>query len=521
MNKKQYNNIISHSLQYDCKDVENPLDTAKIIFNNMGVALPQGTIKEVYDTVSTNEYMGWKKCTIEEAKEAADKGVAAIGISENKIVVLSAEDEEQPVTQTASVLTLTDNTPAVAVANLQYYSYSYGSTTGGSTTTIPWRKAIIIIPGIMGSELFAGEQIADFEAGTKLWDPSVGIDADDKIRKLVCTSNGNSVYNIYAGNQNFGAKNTYKRMYNRLWSIFSNTYDVLYFPYDWRQSCSEAAQNLNSYINNLNYAQVVLVAHSMGGLVASSYLAMGVSQRNKVEKLITLGTPFFGAPELIHVYRQGLDLGFLPELVVNDDIKSIMPNIKSVYELLPCQKWFDYTNKKVFKYTKLYTVPGYKDDGETFISQTYNDTKNRLYKKLNNSNSTLLSQAESVHMNLFLNGQHITNYVDSYYIVGTNKETITGIEATVTGETGQLEMVNYLTTNEGDGTVPVWSANLGNLYPSKTYYAFGRDHCGEYNFDDNAVEQEGLAVSENVIQLIRNIINNNSSLPTGISIGRI
>ncbi len=134
MNKKQYNNIISHSLQYDCKDVENPLDTAKIIFNNMGVALPQGTIKEVYDTVSTNEYMGWKKCTIEEAKEAADKGVAAIGISENKIVVLSAEDEEQPVTQTASVLTLTDNTPAVAVANLQYYSYSYGSTTGGSTT---------------------------------------------------------------------------------------------------------------------------------------------------------------------------------------------------------------------------------------------------------------------------------------------------------------------------------------------------------------------------------------------------
>ena len=64
----------------------------------------------------------------------------------------SAEDDEQPAQQTASVLTLTDNTPAVAVANLQYYSYSYGSTTGGSTT-IPWRKAIIIVPGVMGTEL--------------------------------------------------------------------------------------------------------------------------------------------------------------------------------------------------------------------------------------------------------------------------------------------------------------------------------------------------------------------------------
>ena len=134
MNKKQYNNIINHSLQYDCKDSENPLDTARIIFNNMGVALPQGTIKEVYDTVSTGEYMGWKKCTLEEAKEAANKGIAAMGISENKIVVLSAEDDEQPAQQTASVLTLTDNTPAVVIANLQYYSYSYGSTTGGSGT---------------------------------------------------------------------------------------------------------------------------------------------------------------------------------------------------------------------------------------------------------------------------------------------------------------------------------------------------------------------------------------------------
>ena len=129
MNKKQYNNIINHSLQYDCKDSENPLDTARIIFNNMGVALPQGTIKEVYDTVSTGEYMGWKKCTLEEAKEAANNGIAAMGISENKIVVLSAEDEEQPAQQTASVLTLTDNTPIASVLNLDYYSYRYGNTT--------------------------------------------------------------------------------------------------------------------------------------------------------------------------------------------------------------------------------------------------------------------------------------------------------------------------------------------------------------------------------------------------------
>lgn len=137
MNKKQYNNIIEHSLQYDCKDTTNSLDTARIVFNNMGVALPKGTIKEVYDTVSTNDYMGWRHCNFEKAKEAANNGIAAMGINQDRIVVLSAEDTEQSVAQTASVLTLTDNTPAVAVANLQYYIYNYDCTTC-TTCTSPY-----------------------------------------------------------------------------------------------------------------------------------------------------------------------------------------------------------------------------------------------------------------------------------------------------------------------------------------------------------------------------------------------
>ncbi len=41
--------------------------------------------------------MGWKSCTMQEAQAATDRGVATIiGISEDRIVVLSANDEEQP-----------------------------------------------------------------------------------------------------------------------------------------------------------------------------------------------------------------------------------------------------------------------------------------------------------------------------------------------------------------------------------------------------------------------------------------
>ncbi len=52
-----------------------------------------------------------------------------------KIVVLSANDDEQPVTQTSSVMTLDENTSAFAVNGLQYYSYSYGATCPGGCAT--------------------------------------------------------------------------------------------------------------------------------------------------------------------------------------------------------------------------------------------------------------------------------------------------------------------------------------------------------------------------------------------------
>ena len=130
MNKKQYNNVIDYTVTHEASaQTDDSLATVRAIFNNMGVALPQGDMKTVYETIKTDDYMGWRSCTMQEAQAAADKGTAAIGISEDKIVILSANDEEQPVAQTASVMTLDENTSAYSVAGLEYYAYSYGTTT--------------------------------------------------------------------------------------------------------------------------------------------------------------------------------------------------------------------------------------------------------------------------------------------------------------------------------------------------------------------------------------------------------
>ena len=129
MNKKQYNNIITNTLKN--YQNEDSLSVARAIFNNMGVALPQGNIKEVFEIIKTDNYMGWKSCTKEEAQAAANNGTAAIGINERKIVVLAADDLEEPVKPIKYILSSADFASPIAVSELKYYSYSCLTTNDG------------------------------------------------------------------------------------------------------------------------------------------------------------------------------------------------------------------------------------------------------------------------------------------------------------------------------------------------------------------------------------------------------
>ena len=65
MNTKHYNDVIDWTLKHDpAAQTEDSLATARAVFKNMGVALPNGSMQEVYETIKTNKYMGWKECTL-------------------------------------------------------------------------------------------------------------------------------------------------------------------------------------------------------------------------------------------------------------------------------------------------------------------------------------------------------------------------------------------------------------------------------------------------------------------------
>jgi pimeloyl-ACP methyl ester carboxylesterase len=97
----------------------------------------------------------------------------------------------------------------------------------------------------------------------------------------------------------------------RQWSDSGGFYDV---PYDWRKgACEENDLAIDAKVNdalkdNPKAGQVVLVAHSLGGLVARHYLCQGRNAK-KVRALIAVGTPWLGTPKTARALRYGFSFG--------------------------------------------------------------------------------------------------------------------------------------------------------------------------------------------------------------------
>ena len=121
--------------------------------------------------------------------------------------------------------------------------------------------------------------------------------------------------------------------------------DFWLFPLDFRKDLTGQANRLDVLVNNIlqktGAAQVDLVAHSMGGLVVRQYI-IDPNHAAKVHQLITLGTPYLGAPLALRMLRYGWDFGIEKTILGNTDIilnpleaKKLVQNWPGVYELLP------------------------------------------------------------------------------------------------------------------------------------------------------------------------------------------
>lgn len=218
--------------------------------------------------------------------------------------------------------------------------------------------AVIVLPGIMGSEL------VDAGTGDVLWglsDPRWYVSAwttGEALRRLAVSAaeldgdvgrvRATRLLTTPAAVPLFHGVEPYTRLRAAVRRACAHPDAVIDFPYDWRLSVTHnagelgraAERHLAAWRKHPHWAgrradpaqaRLTLVAHSMGGLVAREYID-GLGDGGEVRTLITLGTPFYGAVKAAYSLSTGR--GTVPPLP-RRRLRDLARTLPGLHDLLP------------------------------------------------------------------------------------------------------------------------------------------------------------------------------------------
>ena len=396
------------------------------------------------------------------------------------------------------------------------------------------KPAIVILPGLLASGLY------DKETGEALWDPVKSDDVDllefmgvydethvnitvdsllgewldlfdyagdvladnDRsiMRRIMCDEEGNADPNVvgvpvgYEGHIRYGALNSYKWWAEGLEAEFGDEYEVVVFNYNWLTDTRIAARDLAAFMEQNNYTDTILIGHSMGGIVASEYLAMDAKSRARIDKFIAVAVPFYGSYmasstfETPYVFRDLIDYYLDEDAIKSSELfkqneilqlldisafkkpiyklydEMIIPflyNMKSVYQLLP--------SAELLALQTDLEGEGATENGQKVSPDALYDwyltrpftTVNPLATKA--EAATLSTRKIFDDWQTYRDGFYVDrpegkvfscDLVDTYYIAGVGSTTELGVK--VEGETRTTTV-----GKAGDGTVPQLSATRG------------------------------------------------------------
>ncbi|MDR4947260.1 lipase/acyltransferase domain-containing protein [Neobacillus cucumis] len=114
---------------------------------------------------------------------------------------------------------------------------------------------------------------------------------------------------------------------------------VYIFGYDWRQSSLDTAKRLANFVEylkeKLSVKKFNFIAHSMGGVVLSSYLKLLQGNYDSLEHVIFAVTPFRGTFHALISLTMGEGGIRFPMFNSSDEFRKIARTFPSVFELCP------------------------------------------------------------------------------------------------------------------------------------------------------------------------------------------
>jgi uncharacterized delta-60 repeat protein/uncharacterized repeat protein (TIGR01451 family) len=308
-------------------------------------------------------------------------------------------------------------------------------------------------------------------------------------------------------------------------------HNLYVFPYDWRKSNVENARLLKGLIafarGEHQNGKVNIVAHSLGGVLARRYILENPDpELHHVDKLITIGTPFLGAPKAINTLETGQFFEIFgmssPYPATAGTIKRLVEFFPGAHELLPSDAYYQLGGPAFGEY-------GWDINGDGVAagarpSQVYNYAYGQQRSLLNGRHPrSLPSEAGyNLHNAAGQDDWRGAGFGVSYhhlYGIKSHADTIGQVIATLgirckdgkcfLGHQFDLKLVR------GDGTVPTVSAlRVGK---GLNYNAEGADLIPFLDtriipFLGDSVEHTGLTKNSQVQERILSILSGTDSL---------
>lgn len=217
--------------------------------------------------------------------------------------------------------------------------------------------AVVVVPGIMGSELYdtvLDRYIWGLRPGwyARAWGPAgTGLaplaPTEEELTGDTGRVRATGLLAVPAFAPVFAGVEPYTPLVRALRELVRHPAAVLEFPYDWRLPVAHNAGLLAEAVHRhlvawrahsgRSDARVVLVAHSMGGLLCEALAAIP-GAIDGVRAVLTLGTPFDGAAKSAALLGSGAGAPFpLPA----QRLRAVAVRMPGIYDLLPGYRCVD------------------------------------------------------------------------------------------------------------------------------------------------------------------------------------